>query len=131
MEGTGNGETDWEAEDELVFGVFGEGEQKATKYLELYTGIKGYYDVEEIKKPQDISLPITVFASMPFKQARIYRLLGMKASVKNFPTVSRAEAYFKRPASKFKKVGKHGEFPNVFNPFWEARLTKISIIPQT
>lgn len=130
MKGTGKGETDWEAEDELVFGVFGEGEQKATDYLGSYTGIKGYYDVEEIKKPQDISLPITVFATMPFKQARIYRLLGMKASVKNFSTISRAEAYFKRP-STFIKAGKHGEFPNVFNPFWEARLIKTSIIPQT
>jgi hypothetical protein len=54
----------------------------------------------------------------------------MKASVKNFSTVSSAEAYFRRPDPEFKKAGKHGEFPNVFNPFWEARLIKTSIIPQ-
>jgi hypothetical protein len=130
MEGTDKGDTDWKAQDKLVWGLFGKGKATATEFLDTYTGVPGYYDIEDIKKPQDISLPITVFASMPFEQARIYRLLGMKASVKNFSTVSRAEAYFRRPDPEFKKAGKHGEFPNVFNPFWEARLIKTSIIPQ-
>jgi len=127
MDGTSSGDTDWEAEDTMNGGIMGEGEEKATDHLSSYSGVPGYYDIKEIDSPKNQTLPLTVYATMPFKQARIFRLLGMKASPDTeFSTVSRAEVYHQRPedTSKFKSIGKHGEYPNVFNPFWEARLIK-------
>ncbi len=129
MKGNDSGDTDWKAKDKM--GGFGKGKATATEFLGSYTGVPGYVDTKEIDSPQDITLPLTVFATLPFNQARIFHAMGMKASVKEFSTVSRAEVYHKRPddESKFKPVGAHGEYPNVYNPFWEARLIKNDVVP--
>jgi len=51
-------------------------------------------------------------------------LMGMRTTTTQMAAVSRAEIIHVRPPGPaFVAVGE-GEYSNVFNPFWEGRLTR-------
>ena len=92
-----------------------------------YTGIDSYYDVQDPRPNNNTrqAFNFTAYATMPVSQARLSNLMGLDTTVQRLAAISRAEIYYERPTEGFNAFnGNRGEYANVFNPFWEARLTE-------
>ncbi|MFK8017147.1 MAG: pilus assembly protein TadG-related protein [Gammaproteobacteria bacterium] len=91
-----------------------------------YTGIDHYYDVQDTTPNSNTrqTFNFTAYATMPITRARLTNLMGLRTTATRMAALSRAELYFERPREGFSAFnGTRGEYANVYNPFWEARLT--------
>lgn len=144
-------ESDWQAEDSVDYSVFtilgwkkietlGSGEATAKEFArnDRYRGIPGFYEVNEPRRRKDTVLHVTALATRPLKKdARLLDVMKMDTPTDRMAALARAEIRHVRPDPKFfptksfpsmfDALGK-GEYSNVFNPFWEARLTKLSSV---
>lgn len=105
-----------------------------------YKGIPSYYDLEDLTPSQDdrnFNFNITAYTTMPLSESRLKSLMGMGGAPQKMAAVARAQVYHKRPtrfsaseafraAGEFESFGsRNNEYANVYNPFWEAKLTKL------
>ncbi len=133
---------DWKADDRQVFQTFsfsrlkfktratiGKGKASATEFLDSYSGVPQYTDISEDFRGKNTILNVTALASMPVSQTRPAGILGIESTTPRMAALARAEIEHERPDDEnlFARVGE-GEFSNVFNPFWEARLTPLESV---
>jgi len=128
--------SDWEAKDTLVYKwwtvkgwkstTVGKGEASATEFSSKYKGIPGYYDLRKPGKDSEQILNISALATMPISSTRFMQLMGMKPGAQRLAALSRAEIFHNKPEKGFSKL-KNGEYSNLYNPFWQVRLTKNQI----
>jgi len=126
-----NSFTDWSAHDEFTLSRFtwrgwrganvGKGSATATEFDRNYKGIEGYYGLRDPLRKDMQSLKISVYATIPMA---IMSDWGTHANneTKQLSALSRAEIYYKRPVKEF-NAQSGGEYSNLYNPFWQARLT--------
>lgn len=91
-----------------------------------YNGITGYYDVQDTNPDSDTiqRFSFTAYATMPISRVRLSNLMGLDTTAERMAAISRAELFYDRPVEGFSPFnGSAGEYANVYNPFWEARLT--------
>lgn len=128
-------DADWVAEDSFEYKWPGgkwtklASEQASARGLTggRYTGISSYYDVQDVtpNEGQLERFTFTAYATMPMERARLSSLMGLETSTERMAAISRAEIFYQRPEQGFNPFnGDRGEFANVFNPFWEARLVE-------
>lgn len=128
--------TDWKASDKLVYRwwtikgwkskTVASGKASAREFANNYKGVPGYYDLRKPGKDADQILNISALATMPVSTTRFMQLMGMKPGAQRLAALSRAEIFHERPKKGFAKLGK-GEYANLYNPFWQVRLTKNQI----
>lgn len=128
--------SDWEARDELIYRwwttkgwksrVVADGDASAREFDDGYKGMHGYFDLRKPGKESAQYLNISALATMPISSTRFMQLMGMKPGVQRLAALARAEIFHGRPESGFSKVGK-GEYANLYNPFWQVRLTENQI----
>lgn len=101
-------------------GTIAKGAATTEEFYSDYAGIHGYYAVEE---PADTAtaLYVSAYTTLPIDAARPKPLLGMDTAELRLAALARVEIYYARPDSH--GGGTDGEYANVFNPFWRARLT--------
>jgi len=129
---------DWRATDQLQFrtrGLFGWGNwrrigtrastARATQFDADYSGVPAYYNVAG--EPGEHSLPIAAIATKRQSQIATADLFGMNAGNEPLCVVATARVEFRRPGgSAFTSLpGNRGEYANLFNPFWDARLVPV------
>lgn len=129
---------DWQAQDLLqyqrrrVFGWsswrrIGDRTSTATarEFDADYAGVPSYYNVAG--SPADRSLRIAAFATKRQTQIASADLLGMTTTQLPIAAAALARVEFRRPSnSGFLSLAADArEFSNLFNPFWEARLTAL------
>ena len=91
-----------------------------------YVGVDSYYDVQDFNPDSGTrqAFNFTAYATVPIDRARLTNLMGLRTTATRLAALSRAELYFERPREGFAAFnGTRGEYANVYNPFWEARLT--------
>jgi len=123
--------SDWQESDRLRYKwpggkwkTLASGSASASEFDRNYEGIPRYYDLEDRSPNEQRRLTVTAYATMPISEARIMDLMGMRTTTTQMAAVSRAEIVHVRPPTPaFATVGE-GEYSNVFNPFWEGRLTR-------
>jgi hypothetical protein len=128
--------TDWEANDSFIVrwrkrwkwktAVLADGKANAREFDSDYQGIHGYYDLKKPGKDSAQKLNISALATMPVSSTRFMQLMGMKPGAQRLAALSRAEVFHNRPDKGFAKIGK-GEYANLYNPFWQVRLTENQI----
>ncbi len=128
--------TDWEAQDTLVYKwwtvkgwkstVVAEGDASASEFDSKYKGIYGYHGLRKQGKESAQILNVSALATMPVSSTRFMQLMGMKPGAQRLAALSRAEVFHNRPEKGFVKITK-GEYSNLYNPFWQVRLTKNQI----
>jgi hypothetical protein len=128
--------TDWEANDAFYVrwlkrwkwktAVLADGKASAREFNDDYQGIHGYYDLRKPGKDSAQKLNISALATMPISSTRFMQLMGMKPGAQRLAALSRAEVFHSRPEKGFTKIGK-GEYANLYNPFWQVRLTENQI----
>jgi hypothetical protein len=127
---------DWQAKDSLVVrwrkrwrwksAVLADDDAKASEFDSDYKGIHGYYDLKKPGKDSAQTLNVSALATMPVSSTRFMQLMGMKPGAQRLAALSRAEVFHSRPEKGFAKIGK-GEYANLYNPFWQVRLTQNQI----
>jgi len=128
--------TDWKADDRLVYrwwtvkgwksSTVASGKASAREFDKSYKGVTGYYDLRKPNKNSDQVLNISALATMPISTTKFMQLMGMKPGVQRLAALSRAEIFHERPEKGFAKLN-NGEYSNLYNPFWQVRLTKNQI----
>ncbi len=128
--------TDWKANDKLVYRwwtlkgwksrTVASGKASAREFSRNYKGVPGYYDLRKQGKDADQILNISALATMPVSTTRFMQLMGMKPGAQRLAALARAEIFHERPGKGFARLGK-GEYANLYNPFWQVRLTKNQI----
>ena len=101
-------------------GTVADGEATAEEFQSEYTGIHGYYALADDQQEQQ-TLFVSAYATLPVEAVRMKPLLGMDAAEPRLAALARAEIYHERP--NHHGHDSEGEYSNVFNPFWRARLT--------
>ena len=88
-----------------------------------YSGVPNYFNVSG--NPGDQALRIGVLATKPQGRVETAPLLGMQPTREPIAAAAMARVEFKRPqGSAFASLGRsRAEYANLFNPFWDARLT--------
>jgi hypothetical protein len=92
-----------------------------------YNGITNYFDLGDTSPDANTvqRFAFTAYATMPISRARLSNLMGLDTTAQRMAAISRAELFYQRPTEGFSPFnGSSGEYANVFNPFWEARLTE-------
>ena len=133
---------DWEASDKLIFeNPFGagdktlaKGEAKASEFDSDYKGIAGWYDLT-LPIPGHQFLPIIAYASKPQSGAQTAVAFDLDTGDEPLSAIAIAYVEHRRPDEGFDPlialpvpipflddVEANGEFANLFNPFWEARI---------
>jgi len=128
--------TNWEASDQLVYrwwtpkgwksSTVASGKASAREFMKGYKGVTGYYDLRKPGKDSDQTLKVSALATMPVSTTRFMQLMGMKPGAQRLAALSRAEIFHNRPEKGFLKAG-NGEYANLYNPFWQVRLTSNDI----
>lgn len=128
--------TDWKANDSLVYrwwtvkgwksSTLARGSATAREFSKNYKGVTGYYDLKKPVKDAEQVLRISALATMPVSSTKFMELLGMKPGIERLAALARAEIFHDRPEKGFTKINK-GEYANLYNPFWQVRLTKNQI----
>jgi len=127
-----NSITDWSAHDEFTLSRFtwrgwrgtnlGKGSATATEFDRNYKGIEGYYGLRDPARKDMQSLKVSVYATLPMAIMADWGSHKKNGS-RRLSALSRAEIYYKRPVKEFNSKSV-GEYSNLYNPFWQARLTK-------
>lgn len=128
--------TDWKADDKLVYrwwtvkgwksSTVAKGKASAREFAKNYKGVPGYYDLRKPGKDAEQTLNVSALATMPVSTTRFMQLMGMKPGSQRLAALSRAEIFHQRPKKGFVQLNK-GEYANLYNPFWQVRLTKNQI----
>ncbi len=131
-----DGLMDWQASDALIYkwrklrrwktGIVASGEASATEFDSNYAGVSGYYDLRNRDNTSEQILNISALATLPISSTRFMELMGLRPGAQRLAALSRAEIFHKRPHDGFDYLGK-GEYANLYNPFWQVRLSKNQI----
>ena len=132
--------SNWEMEDELVLRIFpagpfgsvteiplGSGEASATEFDDSYRGVFAYYG-QTLFDADNHTLPILALATKQQAAAGVAEgAVGIRSSGV-LSGLSVAQVEFRRPRLGFPGLGDDaGEFSNLYNPFWQARLVSSGI----
>ena len=132
--------SNWEMEDELVLRIFpagpfgsvteiplGSGEASATEFDDSYRGVFAYYG-QTLFDADNHTLPILALATKQQAAASVAEgAVGIQSSGV-LSGLSVAQVEFRRPRLGFPGLGDDaGEFSNLYNPFWQARLVSSGI----
>ena len=92
-----------------------------------YAGVPNYYNLSG--SPGDRSLRIGVLATKAQDRIESASLLGMGPTRPPVAAAAMASVEFRRPSgSAFAALGRNrAEYSNLFNPFWDARLTTVEL----
>jgi len=123
---------DWRADDKFIVKIkkgkewdgttLSKGVARATRFSSGYKGIHGYYDLKKRGKRAAQSLKISAYATMPVEKLHLLTVTGKNKGVDRMAALSRAEIFYQRPEKGFRKI-RRGEYANLYNPFWQVRLT--------
>lgn len=130
---------DWQASDRLRHrdrNLFGWGSwhaigprtrASARELYRDYAGVPTYFNLSG--NPGDQALRIGVLATKLQSKVETAALLGMQPTREPIAAAAMARVEFKRPGgSAFTALGgSRTEYSNLFNPFWDARLTAVDL----
>jgi len=131
---------DWNTTDKLVkrefFGFFGDisettlaGEKaSAREFASEYRGITGYYGLVN-PSSDDYTLSIVAYTSKDQTQVATQDAFGFASSEIPLSGLSVAQVEHRRPKIDFNPLSTFrllvGEYSNLYNPFWQARLVGV------
>ncbi len=132
--------TDWEATDELVVREFfgkgpeitlASGEASAREFSNGYRGIRRYYNLRDEDTGHPV-LPILAYASKDQTRVKTHDVFGLESESIPLSGLAIAQVEHERPENDFEplslgggffgRITQGGEYANVYNPFWRARL---------